>query len=117
MTVSPLAPAAFPAMPDIKGVTLSTVVPGFVDTPLNDIIDAPKPFMLSAESFARRVRRRLERGQALICLPRRLYLLTLLHTLVPRRLSDFFLSRVSVGIPETPLASETSPTKPPDRKH
>ena len=40
MTVSPLAPAAFPAMPDIKGVTLSTAASGMKYTCLLYTSDA-----------------------------------------------------------------------------
>ena len=38
MTVSPLAPAAFPAMPDIKGVTLSTAASGMKYTGRDDML-------------------------------------------------------------------------------
>ena len=42
MTVSPLAPAAFPAMPEIKGVTLSTAASG-MDTLLGWQMSASLP--------------------------------------------------------------------------
>ena len=38
MTVSPLAPATFPAMPDIKGVTLSTAASGMKYTGRDDML-------------------------------------------------------------------------------
>ena len=38
MTVSPLAPAAFPAMPDIKGVTLSNAASGMKYTGRDDML-------------------------------------------------------------------------------
>ena len=38
MTISPLAPAAFPAMPDIAGVTLSTAASGMKYTGRDDML-------------------------------------------------------------------------------
>ncbi len=93
------------------GVKVSTICPGFVDTPLNEIIDAPKPFMMNPEKAAMRIKRGLARRRRLIALPRRLYFLTLLHAILPRSLTDFFVARVSVHIPETPLPDETDTVK------
>jgi short-subunit dehydrogenase len=82
-------------------VTLSVVCPGFMDTPWNDPIDAPMPFLMSVENAAALVRRKLGKGKRLICFPRRLYWLTLLLVAVPRSISDYFMSRMSVSIPQT----------------
>lgn len=55
-------------------VGVSVVCPGFVDTPMTASFDSPKPFLISAEDAARRIRRGLERRRAVVAFPFALYL-------------------------------------------
>jgi len=83
-----------------QGVGITVVAPGFVDTALNRDIVCPKPLMMSAERAASIIRRRLERGDAVIAFPRLLALGLQLTRLLPRRLTDLAFAAVHVDVPE-----------------
>ncbi|HUK58419.1 MAG TPA: SDR family NAD(P)-dependent oxidoreductase [Stellaceae bacterium] len=51
------------------GVHVSVVCPGFIDTAMTDQISGDKPFMISAEDAARRIRRGIARNRAVIAFP------------------------------------------------
>jgi len=53
------------------GVHVQCVTPGFVDTPAQDDNDFPKPFMVSAETAAKRIARGMTRPRFEITFPRR----------------------------------------------
>ena len=65
------------------GVSVSVVCPGFVDTPMTGSYTSAKPFLISAEEAARRIRRGLERRKAVIAFPRTLYLGARLQQFLP----------------------------------
>ena len=52
-----------------EGIKVSVVLPGFVKSDMSDELRVPKPFMVSAEDAARRIRRGLERDEARISFP------------------------------------------------
>lgn len=87
-------------------VTISVVCPGFVDTPMNETIVAPKLFMISVQKAASLIKRKLARRKRLIGFPLSLYLLTLILGAAPRWLSDYFLARTNVTVPQTGLGPE-----------
>jgi short-subunit dehydrogenase len=51
------------------GIRVSVVLPGFVKSEMSDALRLPKPFMLSAEDAAARIKRGLERDEARISFP------------------------------------------------
>ena len=53
------------------GVHVQCVTPGFVDTPAQDDNDFPKPFMVSADTAAKRIARGMTRPRFEITFPRR----------------------------------------------
>jgi short-subunit dehydrogenase len=65
------------------GVSVSVVCPGFVDTPMTDSFLSWKPFLMSAEQAARRIRRGLDRKKAIIAFPLPLYLAALFQQWLP----------------------------------
>ena len=65
------------------GVSVSVVCPGFVDTPMTGSFDSMKPFMVSADKAARRIRRGLERRKAIIAFPWPLYFAARLQQALP----------------------------------
>lgn len=83
-----------------QGVGITIVAPGFVDTALNRDIVCPKPLMMSAERAASIIRRRLERGDAVIAFPRLLAFGLQLTRMLPRRLTDLAFAAVHVDVPE-----------------
>jgi short-subunit dehydrogenase len=84
-----------------QGVSLSLVVPGFVETPLNRDIVSPKPLQISDVRAARIIRRGLDRRAALIAFPRILYYGAWLLHLLPARWADFGLGLIEADVPET----------------
>jgi short-subunit dehydrogenase len=84
-----------------QGVLVSLVIAGFVKTPLNDSIDAVKPFEVSDAQAAAIIKNGLARGQAEIAFPATLYWATRLARALPPRLVDRLFTRFSVNVPET----------------
>lgn len=84
-----------------QGVLVSLVIAGFVKTPLNDSIDAVKPFEVSDTQAAAIIKSGLARGRAEIAFPISLYLATRLARALPPRLVDRFFARLAVNVPET----------------
>ena len=69
------------------GIRVTIVNPGFVDTPAQDELDFPKPFMVSEEVAARRIVSGLKAGKFEISFPRRFtFLLKFLNNFVPKPL-------------------------------
>lgn len=69
-----------------EGVSVSVVCPGFVDTDMTASYVSAKPFLLTVDEAARRIRRGLERRQAVIAFPQRLYYAARLQQLLPEPL-------------------------------
>lgn len=65
------------------GVSVSVVCPGFIDTDMTSSFVSAKPFLMSAEEAARRIRRGLARRRAVIAFPRRLYFAARFQQLLP----------------------------------
>jgi short-subunit dehydrogenase len=68
------------------GVSVSVICPGFVETPMTDSFVSWKPFLITAEDAARRIRRGLERRKAVIAFPLPLYLAARLQQMLPEPL-------------------------------
>jgi short-subunit dehydrogenase len=84
-----------------QGVCVSLAIVGFVKTPLNDSIDAVKPFEISDSHAAAIIRRGLDRRKAVIAFPWPLYFLARLSRVLPVRLVNKILSRIEVRAPKT----------------
>jgi short-subunit dehydrogenase len=52
-----------------RGVTVTLVAPGFIDTPMSRGLETPKPFLMTAEAAARIIRRGIDRHRSQIVLP------------------------------------------------
>lgn len=75
-------------------VKITLVSPGFIDTPMNHGMDAPKPFLISAERAAAIIRKRVEEGVERIVVPWQFSFLAVLAGLAPRSLVAAVLKRV-----------------------
>ncbi|MEM7399755.1 MAG: SDR family NAD(P)-dependent oxidoreductase [Pseudomonadota bacterium] len=65
-----LAESLYPEL-EAKGVTLSIVNPGFVETPMTSVNDFPMPFIMPVDAAAERLLQGLERKRYEITFPRR----------------------------------------------
>ena len=69
--------------------------PGFVKTAMSDVFPGDKPFLWSADKAARHIRAKLDAGRAEIAFPALLALGMRLLPLLPPRLGDRILDRLS----------------------
>lgn len=69
-----------------RGVGMTLVNPGFVETPLTDRNDFPMPFLITAEEAAQRIVRGLKRGKFEIAFPWRFAFLMKVLRLLPHSL-------------------------------
>jgi len=83
------------------GVMVSIVAPGFVETPLNRAIRAPRPLQVGADRAAAIIRRGLDRQKAVIAFPLPLYVAMKLLTLLPAAFGDRILDQPDIDVPET----------------
>jgi short-subunit dehydrogenase len=68
-----------------EGIRVSVVLPGFVQSDMSDELKVPKPFMITPEDAAARIKRGLEREQARISFPLPLALGSRLIAMLPSR--------------------------------
>jgi NADP-dependent 3-hydroxy acid dehydrogenase YdfG len=92
-----------------EGISVSLIAPGFVKTPLNEAVVAPRPLELNADQAARVIRRGLDRRKPMIAFPFILYLGLRLLTLLPARFGDLLLDRPGVDVPETQEREKAGP--------
>ncbi len=92
-----------------EGIIVSLIAPGFVKTPLNEKVTAPRPLELNAVRAARIIRRGLDRRRPMIAFPLVLYLGLRLLALLPARLGDLLLDRPGVDVPETREREQAGP--------
>ncbi len=76
------------------GVKVSVVLPGYVASPMSDSLPFARPFLVSAERAARRIRRGLDRGRGRIAFPWPLVLGMWLLAALPVGMVDPLLARL-----------------------
>jgi short-subunit dehydrogenase len=76
-----------------RGVSVTLVMPGFVDTPMSADVPGPKPGLWTAQQAAERIRRGIERGEALVAFPLSMRLVVRLSRLAPDALITHILRR------------------------
>jgi len=77
-----------------KGVAVSVICPGYVETPMTAVNDFPMPFLMSAERAARIVKRGLARDRARIAFPFPMYVVAWLLGVLTPSLTDPLLTRL-----------------------
>jgi short-subunit dehydrogenase len=83
------------------GVSVSVIVPGFVETPMSARTKSWQPGAISDEAAAKIIARGLERGRAVIAFPLFVYYAMRLFTILPPRVVDAAMRRFHVEVPET----------------
>ncbi len=76
-----------------SGVKVVTISPGYVATPMTAGNPFPMPFLLDADTFARRALRAIDRGRAYATIPWQMALVSKLLHVLPRALYDAVLAR------------------------
>ncbi len=81
-----------------RGIVVSVINPGYVETPMTSTNPFPMPFIVSAEDAARRIVRGLEKGKFEIAFPWQLVALMKLGRLMPNPLF-FWYARTILAPP------------------
>ena len=82
-----------------RGVHVSTICPGFVRTPMTEVMDTPMPWCLEPDDAARRIVRALKRKRKVYSFP---WQMAIFMRLV-RYLPDWAIARAMHGYNEKPL--------------
>jgi len=69
-----------------RGITVSVINPGYVETPMTSVNKFPMPYLMSAEDAAERIIRGLRKGKFEVAFPWQLVALMKLGRLMPNRL-------------------------------
>lgn len=78
-----------------RGVRVTIVLPGFVDTPMSRSLDMPRPWCWSAERAARHIAAAVDRGARRCIFPWPLRAAIALGRLTPAPILDFILARAN----------------------
>lgn len=85
--------AALDARVRRHGVRVSLVAPGFIDTPMSQGLDEPRPFLITAEKCAALIKSKVARGARTIVVPWPFAVIAALAGLLPKALVRAVLSR------------------------
>lgn len=80
-----------------KGVVLSVINPGFVDTPMTKVNTFPMPFLITTEDATRRILRGLEARRFEIVFPWRMWFVASLFRMLPHAFYFALLRRMPAG--------------------
>jgi short-subunit dehydrogenase len=75
------------------GITVTTICPGWIRTPLTAHIDVPKPLLMELPYAAERILTAIRKGRAFYAFPARMSWRIALIRLLPARLSDYLTRR------------------------
>jgi short-subunit dehydrogenase len=75
------------------GVTVTLVSPGFIDTPMSQQLNEPRPFLITADRAARDIVRGVAAGKASIVTPWQFAMVRFVTDLLPRGMLRVLLSR------------------------
>ncbi len=70
------------------GIKVVTIAPGYVDTPMTQVNTYPMPFMLPADTFARRAAKAITAGNSYTVIPWQMGIVAKLLRLLPNALYD-----------------------------
>lgn len=79
------------------GIKLTLIVPGFVDTPMSQRLEGPRPFLVPAKKAARVIARAIAQGRREYIFPWPFRVLRVVERLLPQKLREHILLRLAVG--------------------
>jgi short-subunit dehydrogenase len=65
------------------GIQVTTICPGYIKTPMTDVNSYPMPFMISADTAARKMARIIEQGRRYVVLPWQMAIVARVMRLLP----------------------------------
>ena len=86
-----------------SGIVVTTIVPGYIATPMTAVNRYPMPFLLPAADAARRIARQIERGVSYAVVPWQMAIAAKLLRLLPNPLFDRLFSRAGRKSRDLPL--------------
>lgn len=75
-----------------SGITVSTIFPGFIKTPLTDVNNFPMPFLMDVEKAADIIKHGLDAGKTTIAFPWPMHVLCWILGVLPRCIGDKILA-------------------------
>ena len=78
-----------------KGIKVSVICPGFVESRMTANNPFPMPFLMTGEKAAKIIRRGLEKNTARIAFPWRMYFVAWLLGILPPAISDLLMPKVA----------------------
>lgn len=76
-----------------SGIRVSTICPGYIETPMTAVNRYPMPFLLTADEAARRIARVIDRGASYAVVPWQMAVVARLLRLLPNPLNDALFAR------------------------
>ncbi len=77
-----------------SGIRVSTICPGYIETPMTAVNRYPMPFLLKADEAARRIARAIDRGASYAVVPWQMAIVARLLRLLPNPVNDALFARV-----------------------
>ena len=77
-----------------SGIRVSTICPGYIETPMTAVNRYPMPFLLKADEAARRIARAIDRGTSYAVVPWQMAIVAKLLRLLPNAVNDALFVRV-----------------------
>lgn len=87
-----------------KNVHVSTVIPGYIKTPMTDVNNFPMPFQISAERAANKIIKGIEKKRDIITFPLTIYLFMKLLNCLPSN----FITYINSKLPAKPSFEENN---------
>jgi len=75
-------------------VYVSTVIPGYIKTPMTDVNGFPMPFMIDANDAAKKIKHGITHNKRVIAFPLFMYLFLKITTLIPSRVVSYINSKL-----------------------
>ncbi len=76
-----------------SGIRVSTICPGYIETPMTAVNRYPMPFLLKADEAARRIARAIDRGASYAVVPWQMAIVARLLRLLPNPVNDALFAR------------------------
>ncbi len=77
-----------------NGINVTTIIPGYIKTPMTDVNDFPMPFLMDADIAAKKIINAIEKNKRICAFPKRIYFILKLLSWMPACIIDFINSKL-----------------------